>query len=62
MFNREINLEHKKYQKDILTDDKNAHKTQHIKSFLVFSCADIYFLKNRSPKASNLVQMAISLF
>ena len=34
--------------------------------FLVFACADILFLKNRSPKASNLAQNSnfsfVSLF
>ena len=55
-FNRGINIEHKQMPKNILTDDENCRGTQYIKSFffLVFACADIKFLKNRSPKASNL--------
>ena len=53
--NRGINIEHKQIPKNILTNDENYHCTQYIKSiFLVFACADILFLKNWSPKASNL--------
>ena len=48
-----------KYQKDILTDDENYHGTQYIKRvFFVFTCADIQFLKNLSPKALKLAQNA----
>ena len=53
---KEIIIEHKQYQKDIfLTEDENYHGTQP-KDYLVFSCADMEFLKNQSLKALNLVQ------
>ena len=29
-FGREINIEHNKYQKDVLIEDENYHGTQHI--------------------------------
>ena len=48
--------------KNILTDDENYHGTQNIKSFLVFACADISFLKNGLQKPQIWPKMAISLF
>ena len=48
--------------KHILTDDENYHGTQNIKSFLVFACADISFLKNGLQKPQIWPKMAISLF
>ena len=42
--------------KNISTNDEIYHGTQYIKRFLAFACADILFLKNRSPEASNLAQ------
>ena len=62
MFDRKIKIEQKQIPKYILTEDENYHGTQHIKKrFLVFRCADIYFLKHRSQKALKKLYTSVIL-
>ena len=50
-------MEHSKYQKSILTDDENYHRTQYIKSFFWYLLVLISNnLNKRSPKALSLAQ------